>query len=232
MKPMRGLSGSWFSRLSHERRTTLISLAILTALLAGLAVFQRFRPLGLSPTQQQQLQYADRLLSPNDAAGQEVQTAKPERAAAVPTEAAPANQVAEAVAPRHLGTPLAGSHKVLRSFTSFDDAFGDFRLYAAIAYEANRGDAVIAAGAGTVTEVVEHHPLDGGVVTIDHGGGLVSRYVGLGKILIGKNAGVQAGSLIGQVGSPGPARTALGTHLRFQVLRNDEPEDPEPYFNN
>jgi len=192
---------------------TMISLAVLTAVLAGLAAYQRFR-------------------LPDTPIVQPPPVVSPDREASAVVEPVDVPKASESQSARYLTAPLAGTHKVLRSYASVDEAYGDFRLYAGVAYQATAGVSVFAAGAGTVLEVIEHHPLDGGVVVVDHGSGLTTRYAGLGKIVVGKNAGVQVGTLIGQIGPPGLARTALGSHLQFQVLRNGEPEDPTTHFAN
>ena len=204
MKPIRGLSETW-EAMPRERKTALVSLVLLVSMLGALAGYQRFA-LVRSPAP------TGRSNAP---------------AAAAPAEAKPAAAPADLAG--KMVRPLAGVHRVLKSFGSVDQSFGDTRLYGGVAYEARAGESVQAAAAGTVLEITPSDPLEGGVVTVDHGGGLITRYAGLGKILATLGGRVQAGTILGQVGTPGPAHQALGTHLEFQVLKNGQPEDPSLY---
>src|SRR5262249_17383335 len=58
---------------------------------------------------------------------------------------------------------------------------------------------------------------------IDHGGGLVTRYAHLRRIVAKKDAAVTAGDAIGELGSTG--RTT-GPHLHFEVRIDGAPVSP------
>jgi murein DD-endopeptidase MepM/ murein hydrolase activator NlpD len=74
---------------------------------------------------------------------------------------------------------------------------------------------------GTVTEVGGGF----GVVGIDHGGGLETRYLHNSKIFVSRGQKVNAGQEIakmGDAGSPGVI------HAHFEVYQNGRPVDPAP----
>lgn len=63
----------------------------------------------------------------------------------------------------------------------------------------------------------------GNIVMVDHGGGVITRYAHLRRILATKGSMVTAGSRIGLVGSTG---RATGPHLHFEVRLDGNPVDP------
>jgi murein DD-endopeptidase MepM/ murein hydrolase activator NlpD len=80
-------------------------------------------------------------------------------------------------------------------------------------FRAKPGTPVLAAGDG----VVAFAAWQGGygyVVYVDHGGGIVTRYAHLRRIVARKDASVVAGQEVGEVGSTG---RATGPHLHFEV---------------
>lgn len=91
------------------------------------------------------------------------------------------------------------------------------------------GAPVFAAGSGTV---VHAGPLAGGwgnAVTIDHDGGIATRYAHLQwnsqTVHVGET--VAAGTPLGAEGSTGDS---TGCHLHFEVLDNGVRIDPEPFM--
>lgn len=225
MKPMRGLPGSWINNMSKERRTALISLAFLLVLLASLVLYQRFTMLSRE------------LPSPTPVPDVPVQTNTNVKTPVGEGDGLPvasgSGKAPAATRPEltKLSRPLAGTPKVRMSFDQSHRAFGDMRLYSAIAWVAKAGDSVLAAGPGTV-EVIEENPLDGRFVVIDHGNGLKTRYAGMGPVVVHQGAEVAAGAVLGQIGEPGSAWSDLGPHLQMQVLVRGEPVDPVSYFPN
>jgi murein DD-endopeptidase MepM/ murein hydrolase activator NlpD len=63
----------------------------------------------------------------------------------------------------------------------------------------------------------------GNIVTVDHGGGVVSKYAHLSSILVGPGQPVAAGQTIGLSGDTG---NVTGPHLHFEVTVNGVPVDP------
>jgi murein DD-endopeptidase MepM/ murein hydrolase activator NlpD len=89
-------------------------------------------------------------------------------------------------------------------------------------FRGDPGTPVVAAGDG----VVHYCGRLGGygnVIDIDHGGGVLTRYAHLRRILISKDAAITAGEIIGQLGSTG--RTT-GPHLHFEVRLDGAPVSP------
>lgn len=218
MKPTRGLSSSWLSHMPRERRTALLSLGVLLVLLVSLVVYQRLA------------MQAETELQPE----QPTTTTDSTPAGEAVVDAAPPEMSSETIGPAiqpptvpELLRPLGGERKVLQPFAlAYSERYGDFRLHPGIAYEAAPGEAVLAAAAGTVTEIHDS-PLDGTTVVLDHGNGLTTRYAGLGKVLVGENATVQPGHIIAEVGKPGQEAES---RLYFELTLQGEPIDPAPHF--
>jgi murein DD-endopeptidase MepM/ murein hydrolase activator NlpD len=76
------------------------------------------------------------------------------------------------------------------------------------------GTAIIAAAPGRVTLAEEDMYFEGGLVFIDHGQGLTSIYMHMGKISVTPGMQVQAGMKIGEVGSTG---RSTGAHLDWRL---------------
>lgn len=89
-------------------------------------------------------------------------------------------------------------------------------------FRADRGTPVYAAGRGVVAFTGRQHGY-GKTIYVDHGGGLVTRYAHLHRIEVERGMPVDAGGLIGQVGSTG--RTT-GPHLHFEVRIEGRAVDP------
>lgn len=209
MKPTRGLSNSWLSHMPRERKVALGSLAFLVVLLVSLVLYQRF---GLSPkaTESQQPPVVHAPAVPQEAVAGSADVA------------GKANTVPQA-APQQLERPLSGRRQVLQGYGyMYSKLFADYRLHPGVDYAAVTGESVLAAATGKVIRI-EDDPVDGRVLELDHGGGMVTRYGGLGEMSVGLNATVQAGSVIGLVGAE------ERPHLHFAVLLNGVPVDPALY---
>jgi murein DD-endopeptidase MepM/ murein hydrolase activator NlpD len=87
---------------------------------------------------------------------------------------------------------------------------------------AARGTPVMATLPGIVTVVLSATGY-GLHVIIDHGGGLSSLYGHLNTVIVVSGDYVDAGEVIGTVGSTG---NASGPHLHFEIRRDGIPEDP------
>jgi murein DD-endopeptidase MepM/ murein hydrolase activator NlpD len=92
--------------------------------------------------------------------------------------------------------------------------------------EANYGDMVRAAAAGTVVSA----GWDGGFgnkVDIDHGNGYHTWYAHLSRIAVSAGQRVTKGAPIAFVGSTGES---TGPHLHYQVMYAGNPIDPQPFL--
>ncbi len=87
---------------------------------------------------------------------------------------------------------------------------------------AARGTPVMATFPGIATVVLSATGY-GLHVIIDHGGGLTSLYGHLNTVVVVTGDYVDAGEVIGTVGSTG---NASGPHLHFEIRRDGIPEDP------
>jgi hypothetical protein len=104
---------------------------------------------------------------------------------------------------------------------------GIYKLHSGTDYTPGAGAAVYAAAAGTVT--VTHPGWAGTLVTIDHGGGIETRYAHMYATHVTVHSGdkVKAGQRIGAVGSAG---WSTGAHLHFEVLINGSFTDPAKFL--
>jgi murein DD-endopeptidase MepM/ murein hydrolase activator NlpD len=104
-----------------------------------------------------------------------------------------------------------------------DDPFRHVsRFHSGSDIHAAAGTIVRAAGDGVVVFAGRQGGY-GNIVYVDHGGGVVTRYAHLRKIITHKDAVVAAGDTLGEVGSTG---RATGPHLHFEVRLDGNPVDP------
>jgi hypothetical protein len=87
---------------------------------------------------------------------------------------------------------------------------------------ADRGTPIKAINDGRVALTCDHF-FSGRSVVIDHGGGILSMYFHLEKILVQKDEKVTKGQVVGLVGSTG---RATGPHLHFGIRVNGARVDP------
>lgn len=88
------------------------------------------------------------------------------------------------------------------------------------------GAPVYATAPGVVTAVQKASGGKGNMVTITHSGGYVTRYAHMSEVSVKKGRRVKSGERIGAVGDSGRSFT---THLHYEVLKDDEPMDPNDY---
>ncbi|MEO1243613.1 MAG: peptidoglycan DD-metalloendopeptidase family protein [Pseudomonadota bacterium] len=141
-------------------------------------------------------------------------------------------QAAFAVAPSPAQQALPASPvegEITLSFGQRRGVLGrDRPTHEGVDIKAIRGSLVRAAGDGKVIDATRRYrgqPAWGKVVVIDHGHGLVTRYAHLDSYLVKKGDAVDAGDVIGAVGSTGKA---TGPHLHFEVIQDGLPIDPAP----
>lgn len=214
MKSTRGLPAMRLSQLPKERRVALGSLALLVTLLGSIILYQRFA----LPETPQSL--------PGPTAPGVDGEAPPARGLEVDagTAGQPGAPVTASPRPSQLVSPLAGKPQVLQPYDyMYSATFGDYRLHPGTDYAVAAGESVLAAGAGSVT-LIENDLVEGRVLEIDHGNGLITRYGGLGEVKVALNAVVEAGTEIGQIGA------GEQSHLHFEVVVDGAPVNPGLYL--
>ena len=93
---------------------------------------------------------------------------------------------------------------------------------------APQGSPVYACAPGKVTAVT-YSNVYGNYIMITHNDGQVSLYGHLSETIARLNDVVQAGTIIGKVGSTG---MSTGPHLHFEIRKKGVPTDPEVYIKN
>lgn len=87
---------------------------------------------------------------------------------------------------------------------------------------------VMAALSGTVT-LVENNPINGNLVEISHGNGLMTVYQSLSAVTVKEGDEVEQGAIIAQAGRNDVERD-LGVHLHFETRLNGENVNPGDYI--
>lgn len=91
-----------------------------------------------------------------------------------------------------------------------------------------QGDPVWSMADGVVI-TTQNHKTAGNSVYVDHGNGIVSRYIHLQRYTVHVGQKVTKGQIIGHMGNTG---IGTATHLDFQIKINGNPVDPRPLFPN
>jgi murein DD-endopeptidase MepM/ murein hydrolase activator NlpD len=99
-------------------------------------------------------------------------------------------------------------------------------MHAGLDMVAPAGAEVRATAAGTVV-LAGWNGGYGQVVEVRHQDGVTTRYGHLSKILVKAGQEVEAGAVIGRVGSTG---RSTGPHLHYETRRDDKPVNPAPYL--
>lgn len=128
-------------------------------------------------------------------------------------------------------SPLDGTTVTVFSMTElmYDETMADWRTHDGVDIRAEEGDAVKTAAAGTVKEV-RYDDLMGVTVVISHADGYETQYSSLQQeppVEQGKT--VEAGDIIGLVGSTAAAEGDVGPHLHFSVSKDGRVVDPQEY---
>ena len=103
---------------------------------------------------------------------------------------------------------------------------GGAEFHSGLDFRGPHGAPVYAAAKGTVRFVGQHSGY-GKFVEVDHGNGVVTRYAHMSAFRTRIGASVNAGDLIGQIGSTG---RSTGPHLHFEVRINDRAVNPRPFL--
>jgi len=126
-----------------------------------------------------------------------------------------------------LRQPLPGPLDVTSSYGYRTDPFlGRPALHSGIDLRAPYADPVRATASGRVT-VAENSGGYGNLVEIDHGAGLATRYGHLSQIDVSEGEWVEAGAIVGRVGSTG---RSTGPHLHYEVRVDGAAVDPARYL--
>lgn len=122
-----------------------------------------------------------------------------------------------------LGRPLAGELEMTSPFGYRLDPFTrSAALHTGTDFRAESGSPVRATAGGKVT-AAEYTGGYGNMVEIDHGGGFVTRYGHLSAFSVSPGERVNAGEIVGRVGSTG---RSTGSHLHYETRINGEPVNP------
>ena len=111
----------------------------------------------------------------------------------------------------------------------YNDTLKQWEIHKAIDFVAGEEINVFALTDGTVSNVYNNY-LEGTVVEITHGKGLVSIYKSLAKADVKVGDKVSAGQIIGQAGDSMASELNMGAHLHFEVLLDGVKVDPNNYI--
>ena len=107
-----------------------------------------------------------------------------------------------------------------------DPLLGTNAFHSGIDFRGPTGLAIKASAAGTIVHAGPNGGY-GNMVEIKHASGWTSRYAHLSEIRVAEGDVVEAGVTIGAVGSTG---RSTGSHLHFEVRKNDAAHDPAPFL--
>ncbi len=144
-------------------------------------------------------------------------------------ESSPESETVDATMPRPEYFDIPLSRDISLDYSSaepvFNPTMGDWRTHNGIDFAGVVGDPIKSCASGFVSEVYDD-PLYGTVMVIDHGGGVVAKYCGLGKgstVPVGTE--VKMDDTIGYL-SFVPCESESGAHLHFEITENGETVDP------
>ena len=101
------------------------------------------------------------------------------------------------------------------------------KFHSGVDLAAPTGTLVYAPGDAVVEKLESNHWGYGNMLTLNHGYGFKTRYAHLSKFAVRQGQKVKRGQVIGYVGSTGKS---TGSHLHYEVMKNDELTDPMHYF--
>ena len=128
-------------------------------------------------------------------------------------------------------SPLDGTTVTVFSMTElmYDETMADWRTHDGLDIQAAEGDEVKTAAAGMVLRVSDDE-LMGTTVVIEHEDGYTTHYSSLQTAPpVAPGQWVEAGDVIGLVGSTAAAENTMGQHLHFSVSKDGEMIDPAEY---
>jgi murein DD-endopeptidase MepM/ murein hydrolase activator NlpD len=117
--------------------------------------------------------------------------------------------------------------QLLSRFGDRQDPFsGEGAMHPGVDISASIGTPVHAAADGIVS-MAEFYAGYGRLVSIDHGGGMTTRYGHLSKFAVVPGQEIRRGDIIGYSGASG---RVTGAHLHFEVRLGGSPVNPYPYL--
>ncbi len=122
--------------------------------------------------------------------------------------------------------PIAGAELTSSFGNRLDPFVHSHAFHAGLDFAARTGTPIASAAGGVVAFAGFKRDF-GGVVEIDHGNGLVTRYAHASELLVHAGQVVTPGERIAMVGSTG---RSTGPHLHFEVLRAGGQVDPKRYL--
>ena len=128
-------------------------------------------------------------------------------------------------------SPLDGTTVTVFSTTElmYDETMADWRTHNGLDIQAAEGDSVKTAADGTVLSVKDDE-LMGTTVVIEHADGYTTQYSSLmAEPPVGEGQHVNAGEIIGCVGTTAAAESNMGAHLHFSVAKDGKTIDPSEY---
>ena len=172
--------------------------------------------------------------SPAQAAPEQPDDPESMRQASAQVEDVPATQEPEGEEelPSSFTWPVKG--ELLRDFSldtlSLDPTMGDWRTHGGVDVASSLGSQVLAMAAGTVSRVYDDG-LMGATVMIEHGGELTSLCCGLaGQPPVEEGDRVEAGGIIGSVGSTAIAESSQPVHVHIETWLDGTPVNPLDYL--
>ena len=117
------------------------------------------------------------------------------------------------------------SGKLVKSAT-----MGDYRVHDGIDIKAKSGAKILCANSGKVLEIY-NDAFWGTVIVVDHGGGVIAKYCGLGKdTAVEKEQILEKGTVLGTLATI-PCEQKDESHLHFETTVNSESKDPIAVMN-
>ncbi len=108
-----------------------------------------------------------------------------------------------------------------------DPFTGGSALHTGLDFQADTGTPIFAAAGGVVV-TQEYHPAYGNMIEVDHGNDLITRYAHTSRVFVKKGDLIKRGQKIAEVGTTG---RSTGSHLHFEVLVQNVPQDPQKFLN-
>ncbi len=118
--------------------------------------------------------------------------------------------------------PVPSSHSISSPYGPRLSPFGGYEFHMGTDIVAPMGTPVVASRSGKIIIQV-FHPSYGNYIVVDHGDGVSTVYAHLSAFVCAPGAQVNAGQVIGLIGSTG---ASTGAHLHFEVRINGQHTNP------